>query len=99
MLMRFAREVIPANSMEGRFAGACASTTTIDACCTEIGSVLGGTRLLRRTTKTEADRLLIGNIGFMQTALTSMKAWARLHAPLCRAQRLRRHRLPHIPRP
>jgi len=35
----------------------------------------------------------------MQTALTSMKAWARLHTPLCRAQRLRRHRLPHIPRP
>ena len=42
VLMRFATEVIPANSMEGRFAGACASTTSIDACCAGIEVRLRG---------------------------------------------------------
>jgi hypothetical protein len=35
-------EVIPANSMEGRFAGTCASTTSMDACCAGIGVRLRG---------------------------------------------------------
>ena len=35
--MRFAREVIPANRVEGRFAGICASTISMDAGCAEIG--------------------------------------------------------------
>jgi hypothetical protein len=37
VLMCFAHEVIPANSMEGGFAGICASTTSIDAGCAGIG--------------------------------------------------------------
>ncbi len=37
VLMRFAHEVIPANRMEGRFAGICASTISMDACCAGIG--------------------------------------------------------------
>jgi hypothetical protein len=42
VLMRFPREVIPANSMERRFAGACVSTISIDACFAGIGARLRG---------------------------------------------------------